>query len=60
MANPNFNVKLTLDEANDVAWALREALGPLVTRVAINSASDEERERAGRIETLLRRDFGRV
>lgn len=56
-ANSNFTLKLTLDEANDMRHALRERLDKIMATPMADLA-EEQREEAGRIETMLRRDFG--
>lgn len=56
MAAANFSLKISLDEANDVREALQEKLDKAMERPAAEW-TDDERAQAGRIETLLRRDF---
>lgn len=56
MPNANFTLKLTRDEANDVAMALKAALDKL-TSLPVAELTDGQRNMAGRIEMLLRRDF---
>lgn len=57
-AKANFSVKWQLAEANVVRDALRLRMDELRSHLAGNGLTDEEREEAGRIETILRRDFG--
>ena len=57
MAASNFGLKLTLHEAGDVEEALREKLARLL-ETSPPLMEEADREKAGRIETMLRRDFG--
>jgi len=56
MANQNFSVKWTLAEANTVKAALRDKMDRIL-QSSLRDMSDDEKEEAGRIETMLRRDF---
>jgi hypothetical protein len=56
MANPNFTLKLQLAEANEVEAALRERLQRIASK-PIRDMTEEEKLSAGRLDTILRRDF---
>lgn len=53
----NFSLRLDLDEANTIKNALEERMKDLILHIDAGSATDAEREEAGRIENMLRRDF---
>lgn len=53
MGNQNFAVKWTLKEANTAERALQHYLNSLMEHID----NDEDRMEAGRVETILRRDF---
>jgi hypothetical protein len=55
MADRNFSVKWTLSDANTVKITLQRRLAKMIEN--IDHLSDEDKEEAGRIETILRRDF---
>lgn len=57
MPNPNFSVKLTLDEANDTRLALQERLDRLMG-MPVAEMSEEDKASAGRTQGILNRDFG--
>lgn len=57
MQNSNFNIKVTLQEANDIKDALEERLEGLVRRRTRWEEEPQLAHQAGRIETMLRRDF---
>lgn len=56
MPNANFTLKLTRDEANDVAESLRVRLAAL-TAIPYAEMTGEQQHQAGRIEALLRWEF---
>jgi hypothetical protein len=55
--NKNFTIKIDLDEANDIRDALQNALNDLLM---LPNRTVDQNHRAGRIETMLRRDFGKA
>ena len=62
MPASNFTLKITLDEATDIRNALQARLDYLIKLVTwenseVSQMSQEEKEEAGRIDALLRRDF---
>ena len=59
MANPNFTVKLQLDEAGDVRDGL-ELLYYTLLQTPVTTMTDPQKHQVGRIETLLRREFGTI
>ncbi len=56
MTNQNFTLKLTLDEAN----AIRDALKARLEDLLVHGIPVPDKHLAGRIDTMLRRDFGSV
>jgi len=61
MAEKNFKVSLTLDEANQVRESLRKHRDELILDIKPTDESEQaksDRYKIGVIDTLLRRDFG--
>lgn len=56
MAEKNFTIKVTLDEANQIRDSLRFHQEAIMSN--IEDATDSDRHKVGVIDTLLRRDFG--